>query len=85
MEVFKKSHKFIVISNCVIRSRGLLISSHWLIICSLELDNPFSRIAIRSLDLDNPFSRIAIRSLDLDNPFSWIAISSLDLQFVPSN
>ena len=79
MELFKKSHKKIVISNCAIRSHGLVIRSHKLEIRSLELDNPFFRIAIRSLEVDNPFSRIAIRSLELDNSFSRIAIRSFEL------
>ena len=35
----------------------LVIRSHGLVIGSLELDNSFSRIAIRSLLLDNLFSR----------------------------
>ena len=61
----KTNHKLIVISNCAIRSHGLLIRSHGVVIHSLELDNSFSRIAIRSLELDNPFSRIAIRSLEV--------------------
>ena len=39
-------------SNCAIRSHGLVIRSHGLVIRSLELDNSFSRIAIRSLELD---------------------------------
>ena len=69
--IFKKSHKLIVISNCAIRSHGLVIRS-------FELDNSFSRIAIRSLKSDNSFSRIAIRSLDFNNPLSRIAIRSLD-------
>ena len=33
-------------------------------ISSLELDNPFPRIAIRSLELDNPFSPVASRFLE---------------------
>ena len=75
----KKSHKEIVISDCAIRSHGLVIRSHGLVIRSLELDNSVSRIAIRSLELDNSFSRIAFRSLGLDNSFSRITIRSLEL------
>ena len=41
----KKSHKYIVILNCAIYSHRSVIHSHGLIIRSLELDNPFSRIA----------------------------------------
>ena len=72
---FLKSHEKFVISNCAIRSNGLVIRS-------LKLDNSFSRIAICSLELDNPFSRVTIRSLELDNPFSRVASRSLELRVV---
>ena len=67
MEIFKKSRKYIGISNSAIRSHGLVIHSHGLLIRSLELDNPFHRIAICSLEFDlsnlrerfnNPWERI---------------------------
>ena len=58
------------------------------IICSLDLYNSFSWVAIRSLHSQNSFCWIAIRSLDLHNSFPRIAICSLDcflgLQFIPS-
>ena len=55
----KKSHRWIVISNCAIRSHGLVIRYHGLVIRSVELDNSFSRIAIRSFELDIPRIRLS--------------------------
>ena len=51
------SNSFPRISNSFPRIGQLVLSD-----CNstLELDNPFSRIAIRSLELDNSFSRIAM-------------------------
>ena len=67
MGIFKKSHKYIVISNCAIRSHGLVIRS-------IELDNPFSRVASRSLEL-----HISIRENRLSNSRELIAIRDNEL------
>ena len=56
MDIFKKAMSKFFYRIC----------SHELVISSLELDNPFSRIVNRSIDLNNPLSRITIRSLDVN-------------------
>ena len=40
-----------MISNCAVRSHKIVLRSHGLVIHSIELDNPFSRIAFLSFGL----------------------------------
>lgn len=61
--------KYFCAENC----HNLAISCH-------QMDQIFSQIINSySLELDNPFSRIAICSLDFNHTLSWFAFRSLDV------